>query len=276
MILGVHASLRRGYAAALEEARALGCAALQILPYPRHHNPSPEELKSFSEARRDVGVSVLLVHSRFVPSLASSNADRRSRSVEHLAKELSLTSSLGADAYVIHGGAYSPDSDLAAGVGLFVDSVIRAVDASACGMPIYLENVPGGGRRMGGSLEELARLQDGLKPRLKNTGVCLDTAHAYAAGYDIATAEGVLKFIARAQRLLGFEAIRAFHLNDTRSLLGSHREHHEHWGQGRLGKEGLKFLLGRAEFETLPGILETPKEGLEADRANLDYARLLA
>jgi deoxyribonuclease-4 len=273
VILGVHASVRRGYAAALEEARALGCSALQILPYPRHHDPSPEELATFSEARRSAGVKVLLVHSRFVPSLASSNADRRARSVEHLAKELSLTSSLGGDAYVIHGGAYSPDSDLAAGIGHFVDSVMRAVDASGCGTPLYLENVPGGGRRMGGSLEELARLQDGLKPRLKNIGVCLDTAHAYAAGYDLATVEGTLKFIARAQRLLGFDAVRAFHLNDTRSLLGSHREHHEHWGRGRLGKEGLKALLDREEFETAAGILETPKEGLEADRANLQYAQ---
>lgn len=268
--------MRRGYAAALEEARALGCAALQILPYPRHHEPSPEELASFSEARRSAGVKVLLVHSRFVPSLASSNDDRRARSVAHLVKELSLTSSLGGDAYVIHGGAYSPDSDLQAGIGLFVDSVLRAIDASGCGTPLYLENVHGGGRRMGGSLEELARLQDGLKPRLKNVGVCLDTAHAYAAGYDLATAEGVLKFIARAQRLLGFDAVRAFHLNDTRSLLGSHREHHEYWGRGRLGKEGLKALLDRAEFDATPGILETRKEGLEADRANLDYARGLA
>lgn len=125
---------------------------------------------------------------------------------------------------------------------------------------------------MGGSLEELARLQDGLKPFLPTMGACLDTAHAYAAGYDCSTAEGALRFVVRAHRLLGFDAVKAFHLNDTRALLGSHREHHEHWGKGRLGSEGLKALLDRPEFAKTPGILETPKDGPDADAANLAFA----
>lgn len=174
---------------------------------------------------------------------------------------------------MIHGGAYSPDSSLEAGVGLFAQSVIMAVEQSACRTPLLLENVPGGGRRMGGSLEDLARLQDALKPRLPTVGVCLDTAHAYAAGYDCSTAEGALSFLARAHRLLGFDAVRAFHLNDTRALLSSHREHHEHWGKGRLGSKGLKALLDREEFSAAPAILETPKDFPGADRENLDFAR---
>lgn len=260
---------------ALDEAKALGCDALQILPYPRHHDPSEEELSSFAAARSAAKLTVL-VHSRFVPSLASSDGARRARSISHLAKELSLTISLGGDAYVIHGGAYSEGSDLTTGVKLFAESVIMAVQQSACRIPLYLENVPGGGRRMGGSLEDLARLHDALKPSLPNIGVCLDTAHAYAAGYDCSSAEGALKFLARAHRLLGMDAVRAFHLNDSRALLGSHREHHEHWGKGRLGSEGLKALLDREEFASAPGILETPKDGLEADRANLEFARKLS
>jgi len=106
--------------------------------------------------------------------------------------------------------------------------------------------------------------------------ICLDTAHAYAAGYDCSTIEGALKFIARAHRLMGFDAVKAFHLNDTRALLGSNRENHEHWGKGRLGSEGLKALLTREEFAGTPGILETPKDGVEADRANLKFAGALA
>lgn len=182
---------------------------------------------------------------------------------------------LGGDSYVIHGGAYSPDSSLEVGVKTFAESVIMAVEQSSCPIPLLLENVPGGGRRMGGSLEDLARLQDALKPKLGNIGVCLDTAHAYAAGYDCATAEGALKFLSRANRLLGLDAVKAFHLNDSRALLGSHREHHEHWGQGRLGSEGLKALLDRSEFSDSPAILETPKDGPEADRRNLEFARKL-
>lgn len=270
MILGVHASVRGGYGAALNEALALGCGSLQILPYARHHNPTEEELKNFSAARSAAKLR-LLVHSRFVPSLASSDFVRRDRSIQHLKNELILTTALGGEAYVIHGGAYSPDSSLEVGVKNFAESVIMAVNLSTCRTPLFLENVPGGGRRMGGSLEDLARLQDALKPSLPDIGICLDTAHAYAAGYDCSSAEGALKFLARAHRLLGLDAVKAFHLNDTRALLSSHREHHEHWGQGRLGSEGLKALLDRAEFSRTPAILETPKNFPGADRANLDF-----
>lgn len=272
MILGVHASVARGLARALEEADALACAALQILPYRRHHPPADEELSAFRAARAKSGVRVLLVHSRFAPSLASSDGARRARSVSHLAEELRLCGALGGDAYVLHAGAYSPDSDAASGIGLFADSVRRSVQTAAFRGTLLLENVPGGGRRMGGSFEELARLQDAVRPFVPGLGVCLDTAHAWAAGYDLSAAEAALKFVARAHRLLGADAVRAFHLNDSRALLGSHLEHHEHWGKGRLGLEGLKTLLEREEFADIPGILETPKAP-GADAANLAIVR---
>jgi deoxyribonuclease-4 len=127
---------------------------------------------------------------------------------------------------------------------------------------------------MGGTFEELARLQDAVGPFVPGLGICLDTAHAWAAGYDLSAAEGALKFVARAHRLLGADAVRAFHLNDSRALLGSNREHHWHWGKGRIGLEGLKVLLDREEFASLPGILETPKEP-DADAANLAVVRAL-
>lgn len=131
MILGVHASVARGLVAALEEARALGCAALQILPYRRRHPPEEGELATFRAARAALGLRVLLVHSRFVPSLASSDEARRGRSVEHLARELRLCAALGGDAYVLHAGAYSPDSDAETGVRLFAESVRRAADGAS-------------------------------------------------------------------------------------------------------------------------------------------------
>jgi deoxyribonuclease-4 len=127
---------------------------------------------------------------------------------------------------------------------------------------------------MGGTFEELARLRDAVAPHVRHLGVCLDTAHAWAAGYDLSAAEAALKFVARAHRLLGADAVRAFHLNDSRALLGSHLESHWHWGKGRLGLEGLKVLLDREEFARIPGILETPKEP-GADEANLAVVRAL-
>ena len=275
MILGIHASVSRGHVRALEDAEALACGALQILPYRRHYPPTDAELAAFRTARVASHVRVLLVHSRFVPSLASSDAERRARSVRHLAEELRLCAGLGGDAYVLHAGAYSPDADAEKGAALFSDSVRRAVDRAAFSGTFLLENVPGGGRRMGGSFEELARLMDAVRPHVPALGACLDTAHAWAAGYDLSAAEAALKFVSRAHRLLGADAVRAFHLNDTRALLGSHREHHWHWGKGRLGLEGLKVLLDREEFAAIPGILETPQEP-GADAANLALVRELA
>ena len=156
MILGIHASVRRGFAAALEEAGVLGCAAMQMLPYPRHQEPTPPQLAEFRAARERSCIRRLLIHSRFVPSLASSEEVRRSRSVSHLEKELRLAEGLGGEAYVLHAGAFSPESDKGEGVRLFADSVGLAYRRSGVRIPILVENVPGGGRRLGGSLEELS------------------------------------------------------------------------------------------------------------------------
>lgn len=272
MILGIHASVRRGFAAALEEAEALGCPAMQMLPYPRHQDPSPGQLSEFRSARERGCVRRLLVHSRFVPSLASADEARRARSVSHLEKELRLAEGLGGEAYVLHAGAFSPESDQAGGIRLFTESVGLAYRRSGAKVPILLENVPGGGRRLGGSLEEMAELLSGVARWVPGAGVCLDTAHAFAAGHDISTAEGVLMFLARVNRLIGADRVRAFHLNDTRAHLGTHLESHEHWGEGRLRGECLRAFLERAEYAETPAILETPKED-GADKRNLEFAR---
>lgn len=268
MRLGLHLPVRGGHRAVLDAARAHGVAAVQFLPYARHREPSAEELAAFREGR--AAVESVLVHSRFVPSLASSDPERRARSVGHLRRELALADALGADFYVLHAGAYSSGSGLAEGVALLADSVRRAREGTST--PLLLENVPGGGRRMGGSLEELARLREALP----EAGVCLDTAHAHAAGYDMGSAEGALRFLARAHRLLGLDAVRAFHVNDTSALLGSHREDHRHLGYGRLGDEGLAALLSRPELADVPGILEPPLGDFAADAAALAKARRLA
>lgn len=272
MILGVHCSVRAGFDAALDEAGALDCRAMQMLPYRRHHDPSDSELAQFRAALEQSRIARLLVHSRFVPSLASSDTARRGRSVELLARELRLAAKLGARGFILHAGAYSPGENLQAGLELAVDSIIRACGDAEVSVPIVLENVPGGGRRIGGTIEELGRMIEGLDRRLPEAAICLDTAHAWAAGYDISSAEGMFKFLAKIHRLLGAGRVRAFHLNDTRALLGSHREHHGHWGEGYLGCEGLKVLLARPEYEATAGIIETPKTQ-DGDRKNLEYLK---
>ena len=271
MILGIHGAVRdEGLPQALREAEEAGCAALQVLPYRRHHEPSAGDLRAFRDGRDRLGLRHLVVHSRFVPSLASSDPARRARSVDLLTHELDLARGLGGESYILHAGAFSEGGTAEEGLKLAADSIAEATKRSDFSGPILIENVPGGGRRLCGTLEQLAGLRDLLGARAKS-GVCLDTAHAFAAGYDVATAEGMLRFLARAHRLFG-DAVRAFHVNDTRALLGSSLESHEHWGKGRLGSEGVRALLSREEYADTPGIVETPKEP-GADARNLAWLR---
>jgi deoxyribonuclease IV len=268
MILGVHGSVRAGLLGALDEAEAARAPVLQCLPYRRHHPPSDDELSAFRARRAALGIVHLIVHSRFVPSLASSDAVRRARSVELLAEELSLAQKLGGDSYIVHAGAYSDGSTAKDGMRLAAQSITEAVGRTGFKGPVLVENVPGGGRRLGGALEQLAELRDLLGIRAK-FGVCLDTAHAWAQGYGLSSAEGALKFLALAHRLFG-DGVRAFHVNDSRALLGSHQEDHAHWGEGYLGKEGIRVLLERPEYADTPAIVETPKTP-GGDRQNLDF-----
>lgn len=275
MELGIHCSVREGLTLAADEAAAHSCRAFQMLPYRRHHPPAESELASFRAKKKALGLSRVLVHSRFVPFLGSMDAKRHEHSVALLAQELSWAKGLEAEAYVLHAGAFSEGSSAEEGI-----KRVSAGIAEACrrveGAPnILIENVTGGGRRLGGSLEEVAAVMNGARERGAAAGACLDTAHAWAAGYDIASAEGMLKWLGRVHRIIGADAVGAFHLNDSMALLGSRVESHWHWGEGRLGLEGLKALLARQEYAGAIGILETPKDP-GADARNLKLARGLA
>lgn len=264
MILGLHCPVRHGYDAALAVAERAGCRAMQMLPYRRHHDPSGDELARFRKKREALEIR-LVAHSRFVPSLASSDEVRRARSVELLRRELALATGLGAEAYVLHAGAFSPEGTAADGIKLCAASIAAAAPA----MPVLIENVPGGGRRLGGTLEELRVLIEGARAAGVDAHACLDTAHAWAAGYDLSSAEAALKFLARVHRVLGADNVRAFHLNDSRALLGSHVENHASWGEGFLREEPLRALLEREEYAETLAIAEPPPGGEDAALAAL-------
>ncbi|MEE8425581.1 MAG: deoxyribonuclease IV [Elusimicrobiota bacterium] len=269
MRLGLHCDVRGGYPKALQRAQDLKCEAFQIITYKRHHRPNSTELAAFRSEFAKSSVRHLVCHVRYLPGLASKDSHRRSRSVEFLKDELSWSDALGAEYLVFHLGAYSVDATKEDGMKWAAKAVSDAVAlASARKVQLVLETVPGGGRRMGGSLEELAEFAKLIQgPKLR---FCLDTAHAWAQGYEMDTREGVWRFLGRAHKLLGAENIPVFHLNDSQAHHGSHREHHAHWGEGRLGTEGLKALLERDDHKEALGILEMPPG---KDEANLTYVR---
>ena len=277
MILGLHCSIREGFTQALSYAESLKAEALQIFPYRRHSNPEEEDYDGFRRRIQASSISRLYVHSRFVPNLALVEENKREKSIAHLSYELSLSTRLQADAFILHLGAYSESDSVSSGISLAARSIAKAYRECEKEIPIYIENVPGGGRRLGGTLEELAALAEALtKGRdITKFSFCLDTAHAWAAGYPISDADGMAHFLERAEGLLGADLIRLFHLNDTQSELGSHREHHALWGKGFLGYEGLRFLLSSSAYQNCAGILESPKQS-ESERRNFTELSSLA
>ena len=276
MILGLHCPVSGGFELALRYAEGLGCEAMQLFPYRRHELPCAAEMAEFRRAWQGSSVRRFLAHSRFAPCLASASPERRRRSIELLDRELRLAAALGAEALILHAGAYSEGSTREEGLRLAADSVIEASDRGGAGLCVLFENVAGGGRRMGAALHDLAELMEPLRRAGKPCGVCVDTAHAWAAGFDLASAEGMLRFVSRLHQVLGAETVRAFHLNDSRALLGSQLESHVPWGEGFLGSEGLRVLLARPEYVDRPGIIElSPKAQLETSHACLAYVRAL-
>jgi len=274
MILGIHCSVQHGFLRALHRAAALRCSAMQMLPYRRHLIPESPMFTEFRAKRARGTVRRLLTHSRYIPRLCSTDRARRRRSIELLRRELAWSAAWGAEAHVLHAGAWSEDSSREEGLRLAAQAVAEALDRAGVPLKVLVENVPGGGRRMGGALDDLARLLDALRRTGKECGVCLDTAHAWAAGNDISTAEGMLRFLARAERFLGPQSLQAFHLNNTRSLLGSQRDNHCAWAEGCLTPEALAALLSRPQYADRIGILEPPAA---ADAAQeLDFVRRLA
>ena len=270
MILGAHCPVRAGFAVALRFAGEAGGGAMQVFPYGRHRDSSPEELVDFRAARAAGPVRRLLVHSRFSPCLASRDDRLRRRSIENIDRELRLAAAMGAEAFILHAGAYSEESCREEGLRLCADSVCAAMDRSGAALPVLFENVPGGGRRLGAGLMDLAGLLEPLRRAGRPCGICIDTAHAWAAGFDLSSAEGMLRFLSRLHRLVGADSVRAFHLNDTRALLGSQRESHVPWGEGYLGLEGMRALLGRPEYSDRPAIVELPAGATSGDyRASL-------
>lgn len=275
MQLGIHASVRKGFLNALDQAVKLNCQTLQIFPRRPHHPVQflPEtELKEFSAFRDKHSISPLIVHALYQPNIASSNFETLKKSQKSLTEEFRFAEQLQAEFFVIHAGSYSQDSDLKKGIQTCARTIRTLLETVPAKTRILIENVPGGVRRIGGQFEELRWLLDEI--RLENrTGICLDTAHAFAAGYPIRSGCGMDDCLALLDREVGLDAVELFHINDTLAEFSSHKDIHQHIGEGAIGIEALRWLVQNPKFQTKPGILETPKTTPESDQKNL--ARLL-
>jgi deoxyribonuclease-4 len=275
--LGLHVSIQGELDEAVDRAVQKGCNTMQMFTRsPRGWGCRPFDegvVACFKEKLAESGISPVFAHMPYLPNLASPRIEVYERSVETLRVELDRCALLGVPYLVTHLGS-SLGAGKEAGLSRITDAIDVAVAGSQGGAMILLENTAGSSNSMGSSFEEIRRVIDGVGQRSR-IGICLDTCHAFAAGYDLATSECLKNVLRRFDDVLGWERLRLVHLNDSKGGLRSRWDRHEHIGLGRIGKIGIMNILA-SSLGRLPLILETPIDERRDDVGNLSEVRGLA
>src|SRR6266852_3642310 len=279
--IGIHTSIAGSYLNALESARKLGCNALQIFSAsPRMWQGGsariPEvDAQAFRARRDELRLGPLVIHANYLINLASEQRMLQTRSIQAFHDEIVRAMALGADFLVVHPGARG-ESTPAQAISTIVESVKQASKrAPMGGLRILIENTAGMGSAIGARLEEVGEILAGL--RNLPVGACLDTAHLFAAGYDIKSESGLASTIGQIDGAIGLENVPVFHVNDSKIPLGGRVDRHEHIGKGKIGAQAFARILrhprfGTAAPEGLKGrvfVAETPIDVPGDDRRNV-------
>ncbi len=281
-LLGAHMSIAGGLYRAPLRAREIGCQAIQIFSRNRNRWKSKKlslrEIDLFHKACEETDIKAVAVHNSYLINLASTRAHVFEKSFLALLQELERAELLGVPYLVIHPGAHVGGGE-EQGLRQIAGALNRVFEQRRDDrVKILLETTAGQGTSLGYRLEHLAQVTEMTEHR-DRLGVCLDTCHVFAAGYDFRTAKTYRKFLREFDRIVGLDRLGLFHINDSKNGLGSRIDRHEHPGAGFIGLKGFSFFLNDPRFAQLPFLLETPKgkneEGLDWDRVNLNLLRSL-
>nr|HID13467.1 deoxyribonuclease IV [Anaerolineae bacterium] len=279
MRLGAHESIAGGLHKAFDRAQSVGCDALQIFVKSNRSwavKPLTEKDVALFEARAaETGIHPVVAHTSYLLNLGTPDEPLWTKSRDTLIIELERCEALGVGWLVLHPGSHVGTGEEA---GLArVAQALGEVHAATPGFyaQILLETTAGQGTNLGYRFEHLAWLLEHT-PEGERLGVCLDTCHIFAAGYEIRTLEGYAATMEEFDHIIGLERLHAVHLNDSKYDLGSRKDRHEHIGKGHIGLEGFRLVLNDPRLAGLPGLLETPKGAdLREDRENLAVLRSL-
>lgn len=278
MLLGIHVSIAGHIYDAVDRAQRLGCTAMQIFSRdPRQWRKArlkPEDAQEFRKRRQKSSIARVFVHIPYLVNLASPQNILYKGSIKACIEDLKEADALGAEYLVTHMGSHR-ESGEEKGLRRIIDALNRVLDkARGLSVRVLLENTAGSGSWLGYTFEHQARIIERVEQK-DRVGVCFDTCHAYAAGYDLARPEGYAQTMADLDAAVGLARLKLVHLNDTRDKLGSRRDRHEHIGRGRIGLDGFKRILNDSRLHGSAFILETPKDSLTADKRNLAAVRKL-
>jgi deoxyribonuclease-4 len=262
MLIGAHVSQAGGLANAVQRGTDRGCNAIQIFNQsPRMWRPTAydeEDFAAFREAMRASKVEAVLIHAVYLLNCASEDREIRSKSLASLTQSLRVGAGIGAVGVVLHPGS-AKHGDVPKAINR-AGRVIEEALAESTDCRLLLEDTAGAGGTLGRSFEELAALIEasGGDRRL---GLCLDSCHLFASGYDVRTAQGLSETLDECNRVVGLDRLRSLHVNDSMTPLGSNRDRHAILGQGELGEKGCAAFLSEPRFQRLPSVLETGRDG---------------
>ena len=275
-LIGAHLSTRGGLHTAFERASAINASAAAIFAKNSNQWKGKEltdaDCALFAEKRN---VTPMLTHASYLINLGTTNAEFHRKSIAAMLDELDRAERLGIHAVVLHPGAH-----MGAGADAAIDQIARSLDQIHAAIPNHrvvtlLETSAGQGSCVGCSFEELGRMIAAVDEKHR-VGICFDTCHVFAAGYDIRTRDGYERTIDEMERHTDLHNVGAFHLNDSKKPLGSRVDRHQHIGEGEIGLEAFRLLLNDPRFLRIPKVLETPKTiETVSDRRNLARLRSL-
>ena len=255
-------SVAGGLPRAVQRGVVHGCDAIQIFAKNanqwRGRQLPPEEIRAFRLLVKESGITPVVSHASYLINLASAHRGLRAQSMEAMGDELDRAEALGLLGVVLHPGCYTDDSE-AHGLALIADGLDLLLRERRRGRTmVILEHTAGQGTSLGATFEQLATII-GLMKASRRVGVCLDTCHLLASGYDIASPEGYARTFKDFGRIVGFDRLKAFHMNDSKRPLGSRVDRHTHIGEGCVGLDAFGRIVNDRRFGGLPMLLETPK-----------------
>jgi deoxyribonuclease-4 len=280
MLIGGHVSPAGGPANAVARGEERACQAIQFFNQsPRAWRPrvyAEEEVAAYHEAIADSPVDALLIHAVYLLNCASEDEEIRAKSLTALTHALNAGAALGAVGVVLHpGSALKNGGSVEKAIERAGAVIAEALAESAEGGILHLEDTAGAGGTLGRSFEELAALLEAAGGG-KRIGVCLDSCHLLASGYDIRTADGLSDVLDRFDEVVGLDRLGSLHVNDSMMPLGSNRDRHINLGEGEIGAEGIAAFLSEPRFDGLPVIFEGPGHaGKAVERADIENALVL-
>lgn len=270
MHLGTHISIQGGLHYAIDRGQAIGCEAMQIFTTsPKSWSfdlPSDEDLDLFKKKWGASDIKKIVAHSIYLTNFASANPYIYTNSINSLISGITVCEKLGLLGYIIHIGSHK-GKGLDYGIERAAGALKQVLSIHKGNCPIILEISAGGGDTIGRNFNEIKDIIDRVGD--ERLGICLDTAHAFESGYDIRSEKGLKKTLDEIDGLIGLDKLKALHLNDSKTDLGSFVDRHENIGEGKIGKNAFENIINNPLFKDLPGIIETAESARDLENLQI-------